>query len=305
MPMLLIKGSFHLSGRTSPDGDTLPFVPDYVGEWKLVGGCERVKPTREGRASVRLEGVDALETHYDGPYGEVERQPRELGDAATNSLLEWLGFRDIRRVPDPDHPGSENISATPDRVPGYILTRGTDIYGRCVALVGRGVPPGASGYEFDVREKLLRETANHHMLAEGLAYPMFYGGLPWDLRKELTAAVLQAKTAPGKGVWQRDANGETVDVTLRGAKVVDMTSITQGAVILPKLFRRLKEYLSLGYPNLDGFPAYLGGSMDRFRILGPNPSPGELVGLQNVVRVLNGGTVLMTHASEDLLFIEK
>ncbi|MFD0366493.1 thermonuclease family protein [Streptomyces sp. NPDC127114] len=305
MPMLLIKGSFHLSGRTSPDGDTLPFVPDYVGEWKLVGGCRKPQPTREGRVNVRLEGVDALETHYDGVYGEVERQPRELGDAATNALLEWLGFRDIRRVPDPQHPGVENITATPDRVPGFILTRGTDVFGRCVALVGKGAPPGASGYELDVRDKLVRETANHHMLAEGLAYPTFYAGLPRDLREVLAEAALQAKTAPGKGVWKRDANGETVDATLRGAKVVDMTSITQGAVILPKLFRRLKEYLSLGHTTLDCFPAYLGGNMDAFRILRPTPSPGELVGLHNVVKVVNGGTVLMTHAAEDLLFVEK
>ncbi|MEV5969543.1 nuclease [Streptomyces sp. NPDC051921] len=304
MPMLLIKGSFHLSGRTSPDGDTLPFTPDYVGEWKLVRGCEKPEPAWDGRVSVRLEGVDALETHYDGVYGELARQPRELGDAATNALLKWLGFRDIRRVPDPKKPGLENISAIPETVPGYILTSGTDAYGRCVAFVGRGAPPGPSGYELNVSKELLRETANHHMLTQGLAYPMFYSGLPRELREELAVAALQAKAAPGRGVWRRDANGETVDVTLRGAKVIGMTSITDEAVILPKLFRRLKEYLSLGGTTLDSFPAYLGGAMDRFRILAPNPSD-ELVGLHHVVRVVNGGTVLMTHASEDLLFIEK
>ncbi|MFI8823460.1 nuclease [Streptomyces sp. NPDC053431] len=304
MPMLLIKGSFHLSGRTSPDGDTLPFTPDYVGEWRLVRGCEKPQPAWDGRVGVRLEGVDALETHYDGVYGETARQPRELGDAATNALLRWLGFRDIRRVPDPDKPGVENILAIPETVPGYILTGGTDTYGRCVAFVGRGAPPGPSGYELNVSRGLLRETANHYLLAQGLVYPMFYAGLPKELREELTAAALQARAAPGQGLWRRDANGETVDMTLRGTKVIGMESITEEAIILPKLFRRLKEYLSLGHTTLDCFPAYLGGAMDGFRILAPAPSD-ELVGLQHVVRVVNGGTVMMTHASEDLLFDEK
>jgi hypothetical protein len=300
--MLLIKGSFHLSGHTRPDGDTVPFIPDYVGEWKLVRGCHNPEPGRDGHVDVRLEGIDALETHFEGNYGREERQPRKFGDAATDALLMWLGFTDIRRTLDPET-GHENISATPDRVPGFVLTRGSDVFGRCVALVGRGVPPGASGYEIDVRAQLLKQTANHHLLTEGLAYPTFYSGLPADLRRELTAATQQAKADPGKGVWNT-TSGSLGDVTLTGAKITGISSNTDDAVILPKLFRRLKEYLSLGNTSLSCLPAYLGGAADRFRILSTTPSR-VLTGLHNVVEITNSETVKMTHPSEDLLFDEK
>ncbi len=302
MPMLLIKGSFHLSGRTRPDGDTVPFIPDYVGEWKLVRGCKKPEPEKDGHVDVRLEGIDALETHYTGNYGTEERQPRKFADAATEKLLTWLRFTDIRYTVDPRN-GHENISATPDSVPGFVLTGGSDIFGRCVALVGRGVPPGASGYEIDVKAELLKQTANHYLLTEGLVYPTFYAGLPADLRRELTAASRQAKADPGKGVWNM-TSGSLGDVTLTGAKITGMSSITHDVVILPKLFRRLKEYLSLGDTSLAGFPVYLAGAADKFRILSATPSR-LLTGLQNVVEVTNGETVKMTHSSEDLLFDEK
>ncbi|MEU9482552.1 hypothetical protein AB0D83_02595 [Streptomyces decoyicus] len=96
--------------------------------------------------------------------------------------------------------------------------------------------------------KLLKKTANHHLLTEGLVYPAYYTGLPSDLRLELTAAVHQAQAAPDKGLWPSD-------VTMAGAKVTGMSSITKDVVIFPKLFRRLKEYLALGNPSRAGFPA--------------------------------------------------
>ncbi|MDT0448256.1 nuclease [Streptomyces hesseae] len=303
MSMLLIKGNFHLSGHTRPDGDTIPFIPDYVGEWKLVRGCRKPAPGPDGHVDVRLEGIDALETHYSGNYGTEERQPRKFADAATDALLTWLGFSDIRRTPAPDT-GGETISATPNSVPGYILTRGSDVFGRCVALVVPGVPPGASGYEIEVKPKLLEKTANQHLLAEGLAYPTFYSGFPDELRRALTAAALAAKADPGKGVWNVTA-GSLGDVTLSGAKVTGMSSITDDVVILPKLFRRLKEYLSLGNTSLACFPAYLGGAADKFRTLSGDHASNLITGLHNIVEITNGETVKMTHPSEELLFDEK
>ncbi|MFC8449131.1 nuclease [Kitasatospora sp. NPDC057223] len=287
MPLLMIKGSFHVTGRARPDGDTIPFTPDHPTEWKLVPGPRAIVPGAGGHVSVRLEGVDTLETHYLGHGAEVH-QPLLLAHAAADELLNWLGFTDVHRNPD------ETVTATPDRVPGFILTGGADVHGRCVALVGRGEPPGTSGFETNVGVQLLRRTANHHLLTLGLAFPTYYTGLFPVLRNELTAAVRQAQAAPAKGVWP-------VDATLTGAKVAGMSSITDDVVILPKLFRRLKDYLDLGDPSLACFPAFLAGSGDTFRILSTDTF---VTGLHHIVEISNGQTLRMTRPVEDLLFDE-
>ncbi|MDT0317157.1 nuclease [Streptomyces millisiae] len=293
MSMLLIRGSFRPSGGAKPDGDTVPFIPDTVADWKLVPGTP-IRPGVDGQAAVRLEAVDALETHYARPGTTVQHQPLGLAHQAADELLTWLGFTDIHRAEN------ETVTTTPETVPGFILTRGADVYGRCVALVGRGRPPACSGYEIDVDEGLLKKTANHHLLTVGLAYPTFYAGFPSRLRAVMTAAAKEARDAsPKKGVWLKDA-------TTEGAKITGMPSLTadDGAVILPKLFRRLKDYFDLNpaNPPLDCFPAFLAGAGDRFRVTG---RPKEITGLQHVVEITNEATLRMTERPEDLLFVEK
>ncbi|MGW7437888.1 thermonuclease family protein [Streptomyces sp. NPDC054849] len=291
MSMLLIRGSFRVNGGSKPDGDTIPFIPDNVEDWKLVPGCTGIRPKADGRAGVRLEGVDTLETHYtNGSYGPERHQPLKLAHKAADALLNWLGFISIERHSD------ECVTTTPDSVPGFILTRGADAYGRCVALVGRRTPPAYSGYEIGVGEDLLKKTVNHHLLSNGLAYPAFYAGLPAHLREVLKAAALSARAA-SKGVWAED-------VTVKGAKITDISSITDDAVILPKLFRRLKDYLDFdpAYASLAGFPAFLAGAADQFRIL---PDDDLITGLHRVVEITNGHTLRMTHPCEEILFDEK
>ncbi len=287
MPLLMIKGSFHVTGGSKPDGDTVPFVPDHPTEWKLVPGNRTIVPKTGGRVSVRLEAIDALETHYAG-HGPEVHQPLPLAHAAADELLNWLGFTDVHRNPD------ETVTVTPDRVPGFILTSGADVHGRCVALVGRGEPPGTSGFEMNVSLELLRKTANHHLLTLGLAFPTYYTSLVAALRDELTLAVRQAQAAPGKGVWPLDA-------TSTGAKITGLSSITDEVVILPKLFRRLKDYLDLGDPSLRSFHAFLAGAGDTFRILSTDT---PVTGLHHIVEITDGQTLRMTSPVEDLLFDE-
>ncbi|MFD7628082.1 nuclease [Streptomyces sp. NPDC059851] len=295
MSMLLIRGTFKVSGGARPDGDTLPFIPDDVAEWRLVPGCTRILPGADGRAPVRLEGVDALETHY-GVGEQEQHQPLEFAHRAADELLGWLGFTHVQRHDD------ETVTTVPEQVPGYILTRGTDAHGRCVALVGRRVPPAYSGYWIDVSEKQLKKTANYHLVASGLAYPTFYTGLPGFMRgvfSDAAQAARAATTPEGRGLW-------AADVTLTGAKITGMSSLTarNGAVILPKLFRRLKDYLDLNPedPSLACFPAFLAGAADTYRI---PQRPKQLTGLQHIVEISNGHTVRMTHHAEEIVFDEK
>ncbi|MEW2120418.1 thermonuclease family protein [Streptomyces sp. NPDC005474] len=284
MPMLLIHGSFQVL-KAQPDGDSLHFTPDNPAEWDLVGGSHPVQRNALGRNQLRLDAIDALETHY-GPHRD--HQPLQFAHAAAEELLTWLGFTGVKRKPD------ETVTAaTPAEVPGFILTRSADHFGRCVALVGKGQPPGQSGTQISVDVPLLRTTANHHLLKVGLAYPTYYRNLFPDLRNELTAVTHKAQKA-AKGLWPED-------VTTTGAKISGLSSITDEVVILPKLFRRLVDYLHLGDPSLAGFPAFLAQKQDKYFIL----STGHATtGLDLVVQVTNGQTIKMTHPAEDLVFDE-
>ena len=286
MPMLLITGSYEIKG-TQPDGDTVHFTPDDPSQWDLVGGPggRRVQHSATGRATLRLDAIDALETHY-GP--NPVHQPLKFAHAARDELLTRLGFTDVQHRPD------ETVTAAiPETTPGFILTRGADVHGRCIALAGSGPIPGPSGLEIDVDESALRATVNHHMVAVGLAYPTFYRSLFTSLRAELTTVAQQAR-ASGKGLWPSD-------VTTTGAKITGLSSLTDDLVLLPKLFRRLVDYLRLDNGSLACFPAFLAGVQDRYSIL----STGErCAGLHRIVEVTDGQTVKMTHPVEDLVFDE-
>ena len=61
MPMLCLAGAFHVTG-TEPDGDSLRFRPDDPAQWDAVPGP--VRRNASGAAQLRLDGIDALETHY-------------------------------------------------------------------------------------------------------------------------------------------------------------------------------------------------------------------------------------------------
>ncbi|MGZ3096989.1 thermonuclease family protein [Streptomyces sp. H62] len=283
MPMLLIKGLYAIKG-SQPDGDTVHFTADDPAEWSLVGGGggRAVEHSAVGRAKLRLDAVDALETHY-GP--SHDHQPLQFAHAARDELLKSLGFTDVQRQPD------ETVTATtPETVPGFVLTRGADVHGRCIALAGAGTAPGTSGMEIDVDVAVLRTTVNHHLIAQGLAYPTFYRSLFTSLRTEMSAVAVRAREAR-RGLWASD-------VTTAGAKIEGLSSLTDDVVILPKLFRRTVDYLRLAMP-LSCYPAFLAGGQDRYSVL----STGERrAGLHHIVEVTNGHTVRMTRQPEELVF---
>ena len=283
MSMFLIAGSFRITGA-QPDGDSIRFTPNDPAKWDLITGTQ-VKRNASGGAQLRLDAVDALETHYGTPR---THQPLELAHAAADELLNWLGFSNVVRGQN------ETVtSSTPDTVAGYILTRSADLYGRCICFVGRGTPPQDDGSSVFVDVDVLRTTANHHLIGRGLAYPTYYRALFPDLRNEFTAAAKQARDA-GLGVWAADA-------TTSGFNVSGLASLEDDFVIVPKLFRRLVDYLHLGDDSVTGFPAFLDQAADKFFILSTGHST---TGLDTVVEV-TGNTVKMTRPIQDLVFDEK
>src|SRR5262245_38304148 len=154
--MLCLAGTFRVVG-SQPDGDSLHFVPDDPADWAKVPGPTAVRRNTSGSAQMRLDAIDALETHYTPTGGHEQHQPLDLAHAAAAELLDWLGFADVVRD------GETVKSVAQDDRPGYILTRGADLYGRCVVLIGRGDAPGASGTQLMVDVPMVQATANHHL----------------------------------------------------------------------------------------------------------------------------------------------
>ncbi|WP_327090029.1 lamin tail domain-containing protein [Nonomuraea sp. NBC_01738] len=226
-----------------PDGDTVKFRPDSPA---LVEGLPRPSGTPPGinarGVSIRLEAIDALETHFSGAH-------QELGGAnqARDELLKFLGFTNV--VYFADLPNKVQ-SADQDTMRGHVLTNGVDANGRLIGFVFPGEPAAPDGSAVFLDETLVDQSANGVLLKAGSVYPAFYATLPAALRVHL-GEVSRAARAAQSGIWARstgDPNGT--------AKVPDAHALSQ-LVLWPKLFRRLVPYLASGFGSLDGFGAWL------------------------------------------------
>lgn len=290
MPVSHITGSYRVVG-SSPDGDSVRFYPDDPQAFADAGLVARVNAA--GGAQLRLDGIDALETHYTPPGGRgVWRQPAGLAGAAADALLERLGFTGIERVPD-----GTVTTASPARSRGYVLTRFADTYGRpvAVAYAGDRVGPAADGGLVFLGPEELARSVNFALLAAGLVYPTFYSRLFVNLRGALAAAALAARQDRA-GVWAQDA-------TLPGFTLRSREQRQQELVILPKLFRRLVEYLALddtGGVSLARFEQFLAGRDDRLFTV----PAGQATGLDTLVDV-DGQHVRLTVPPEQIVFLER
>jgi endonuclease YncB( thermonuclease family) len=291
MVMILIEGTFSIL-NAAPDGDSVRFIPNNPALWKKLE--TKVHPNKSGGVQLRLDSIDALETHYRPNVGAIgtQHQPKKFADAAATRLLDILGF-DSSTV---ERGKEERVKqAVPDRVPGYIMTRFADVYGRAVAFACKGKSDKPDGEPIFVDKSLIRQTVNYQLLAEGLAYPTFYSKLYVDLRRELTAAVTKARSKK-LGIWTEDA-------TNTGFNLKSLKTITDEVEILPKLFRRLLSYLAINNDDgveLDGFAEFLEANNDRILIL----SEGRMTGFDNVVEI-DGQTIKLTEKPENLVFFEK
>lgn len=288
MPMIVIQGSFRIV-HAAPDGDSIRFYPNNPDLWKTLSS--RVHTNHSGGAQLRLDAIDALETHYHPRTGSLgmQHQPKKFAAAAASELLKFLGFTKFTR-------GDREIitAAEPEQVPGFILTRFADKYGRAVAFAFKGDSHATDGSQVTIDKTLLHKSVNYHLLAEGLVYPTFYSKLYPDLRKDMTKAVHKARQE-NKGLWQ-------LDKTTEGFLLKDLKTITDNTVILPKLFRRLLDYLAIndGSESLAGFKKYLESHNDKVLIL----PEGHITDFDYVVEV-DDQNVRLTTSPENLVFMEK
>jgi len=295
MPLRMITGEFRVVG-TQPDGDSVRFYPADPDAWSKTGVRARVNPS--GGVQLRLDAIDALETHYTPPKGTGRlHQPVGLGRAATASLLDRLGFTGVVT----DEASSTVTAATPPAAPGFVLTRVADTYGRPVALAYPGAPgdagitaPDLAPVQVDL--PLLGRSVNQGLLADGLVYPTFYAKLYVDLRAELARVAVAARDTKS-GVWAADA-------TVSGFTLTSRAQLADELVILPKLFRRVAEYLALEADqtsvDLAQFPGFLAAHADALFTV----PDGHATTLDTLVEV-TGQTVRLTVPPERIVFAEK
>ena len=240
MPFTLIQGTFHVLNY-SPDGDSIRFAPDDVTLVRNLAGS-RARINARGHVQLRIEAIDALETHYSPPSGGgALHQPLALAQAATDRLLDFVGIGGVQW--DQAH---RTVIAAADGVRGHVLARTVEKNGRPVAFVFAGDPAEADGREVPLDVARLQGSYNFAALAEGIAYATFYKGLFADLRDALAAAAVAARAA-GRGVYATDR-------TNAGVTATDLGVITDQASLLPKLFRRLSEYM-VNFGTAVGFQA--------------------------------------------------
>jgi endonuclease YncB( thermonuclease family) len=226
-----------------PDGDTIKFKPDTPALVEALPRTSGRPADINGRGiSVRLEAIDALETHFSETH-------QELGgaNAARDELLRLLGFTGVTYFPG--RPNNVQ-SADQDHLRGHVLTNGIDANGRLIGFVYTGEYDGVDGANVFLDEKAVDLSANALLLAAGHAYPAFYSTLPATLRTHLAETSRVARAA-GAGIWPRS----TADPD--GAATVTGLAALQEIVCWPKLFRRLVPYLAGGATDFDGFDAWL------------------------------------------------
>ena len=276
MPFSIIKGTFHVAGY-SPDGDSIRFQADNEANWANLAGPP-VTLNARGHAQLRLEAIDTLETHY-----RNISQPPSLATKALDFLLQGLGITDVQW----DVLRTRITEAT-DGTEGFIVSRTVEPNRRPVAFVFVADPPVADGSSVFLDVDLLRQSLNYQSLEAGLAYPTFYKGLFSDLRAALSEASNSARQA-NLEIWAEDR-------TNTGFAVENLESISEEHVILPKLFRRLAEYLEAG-GSVVGFKEFLESKAEGITII----SEAHFTHFDTVVEV-NGNEVRMTELPENLVF---
>lgn len=230
MKYILIKGSFHVVGY-SPDGDSMMFRADNGKYWQALDAqnpklfAEKIK---KGALQLRLQAIDALETHFSPPPlrmpaelrgKETDKQkkpksggyhqPDEIGTMATTLFLQMMGVTETKWrnwgkntwidkacIPQrgKDHWVDEKHQ---DVLPGYIVASEVEKNGRPLAWVFAGACKDKDGSELNKHElaKRLRYSVNYKLLQKGLVYPYFYRGLAAVLRKKMITATKLARNS--------------------------------------------------------------------------------------------------------------
>lgn len=217
--------------------DSSPFQATHVFDNAKVKGRTSTAPIKNGKLTIRLQGIDAPELHYmPAPLSPAEKKgltdaKRQAYHEVTHSYRQFLGATSTKALHDFLSLAGEATLAcrvfTHVDAPNEVF----DTYGR---LVG------------DIEVTVANQTVdlNHWLVEQGFAYPTFYSSMNDD---EIKAFLTLTKTARTKKlpVWKNLAKTiPAFDFDLREPKKneTDVLATDKGPVILPKLYRRYTNW---------------------------------------------------------------
>ena len=287
----LIKGQYSIHNPNNPrrgpepDGDTVTFFPDsldLVRALKRFSG--RAPDITDGHINARYEGIDALETHFQGTHQDLG-----FANAARELNLALLGFTNVRFFPD-----LPNVVQSVDRnpLPGYVIANGIESNGRLLGLVYVGTTQRRDGERVFVDNAVLDDSVNTKLVDAGLAFVEPYDTMPLALVQHLRAKIAAARAA-GTGLWPSES--PTTTNSVRIANLADAEAL----VMWPKLFRRLSNYFREGNAGLGQFDSWIRDDGirrdDSLRL--PNGEAGNM----HDTFLVDGDTLRLEFRPEELL----
>lgn len=276
----VIKGKFHVKGY-QPDGDSIRFAADNPAHWDAFQ-WESASKKKAAKKQLRIEAIDALETHYEG-YS----QPRPFALAALERLLNLLGIENIQY--------SLNVTAivkADDAQAGFIATDGLDRYDRPISLLFPASAKLTDGSLLTPDRLPLEKSVNYLLAREGLVYPTFYTSTDKILAEKIRKAVRLARKE-ARGLWAIDRTGDLM--------LWDTRTIQEDVTILPKLFRRLVEFCD-AHADFADLPGWMARQKDNLQ-LWDDPAPRSLASLMTFD--VSGRRMSLPTPVEDILFSPK
>lgn len=274
----VIAGTFHVKGF-QPDGDSIRFQANKPEHWDFFT-WETPADKAAKKKQLRVESIDALETHYEGYH-----QPRPFAIAALESLLELLGIQSV----------TYSLSVTQivdadDGKAGFIASASTDRFGRPVSYLFPKNANLADGAVMDSATLPIEDSINFQLAREGLVYPTFYTTTDRVFAEKIRAVVSRARKTR-RGIWSID---KTSDFTL-----LDIRALQEDILLMPKLFRRLVSFFD-NYSDFGKLQEYMTKQRDNL-VMWDGTKKRSLADLMK----FSGRRIQMKTPVEDILFSPK
>jgi endonuclease YncB( thermonuclease family) len=276
----IIKGTFHVKGY-QPDGDSIRFMADNPAHWDEFQ-WESASKKKAAKKQLRVEAIDALETHYEGYH-----QPRPFALAALEHLLKLLSIASVEYSLS-----VTTIVKADDAKPGFIISNGLDGFDRPISFLFPASAKLTDGAILTSEQIPLEKSVNYTLAREGLVYPTFYTSTDKVIAGKIRKAVTLARKAD-RGLWAIDRTNDLM--------LWDIRTLQEDVTIMPKLFRRLVEFFD-AYGDFKELPAYMARQKDNLQ-LWDDPTPRSLADLMTFD--VTGRRMSLPTPVEDILFSPK